>query len=74
MAAIMKVDIDGMSCDHCVQTLEKGLGSISGVKKVNVNLKAKQALVEVSQASDDLNRQIESKVIDLGYEVRKISS
>ena len=39
------VHIEGMSCQHCVMNVKKGLSSLDGVTKVDVNLEAKIARV-----------------------------
>lgn len=74
MAETIRVDIDGMSCDHCVQTLEKGLKTVPGVERVKVNLREKQAVIEVAKKSSDLEAQVRSTVADLGYEVVGIAA
>jgi copper ion binding protein len=40
-----KIGIDGMKCDECVQTIEKALGAVAGVKEVHVNLDENSATV-----------------------------
>ncbi|GHV22245.1 hypothetical protein FACS189494_08810 [Spirochaetia bacterium] len=41
-----KLNIEGMSCEHCVKAVTQGLQAVAGVKKAKVNLKAKKADVE----------------------------
>lgn len=67
MGKTLKIAIKGMSCDHCVQTLTKGLGEVTGVETVVVDLKG--ATLQVKQVSEDLKKQLFSKIEDLGYEV-----
>lgn len=69
MGETLKIAIKGMSCDHCVQTLTKGLGEATGVEKVVIDLKGQSATVQVKQASEDLKKQLFSKIEDLGYEM-----
>jgi copper ion binding protein len=40
-----KIGIDGMNCEQCVQTIEKALGAVRGVKEVHVNLDENSATV-----------------------------
>lgn len=70
MAETMKVGIEGMSCNHCVQTIEKGLLKVPGVEKARVDLKAKEATLEVTKTSEALRNEVRSKIVDLGYEVQ----
>jgi copper chaperone len=37
--------IEGMTCQHCVQTIEKTLGKLPGIQSVQVDLNEKQARV-----------------------------
>lgn len=41
----MKIKIDGMSCNHCKQAVEKALSKVPGVKSFSVDLDQGQALV-----------------------------
>ena len=57
------LQIEGMSCQHCVQTVTEALKSLAGVKSVKVNLGQDQAVVkfaakqvEVSQMKDAVNQ------------------
>lgn len=40
------LQIDGMSCGHCVATLTRALRKLNGVSGVNVSLEEKRAVVE----------------------------
>jgi copper ion binding protein len=63
--------IDGMMCQRCVAHVEKALGGVAGVEKVEVNLKKKTAIVEISEGVLDEN--LVSAVTEAGYDVKKIS-
>ena len=63
--------IDGMMCQHCVAHVSKALESIEGVISVEVNLKKKMAIVELSKELE--NEVFISAVTEAGYEVKKIS-
>jgi copper ion binding protein len=41
-----QLNIEGMSCEHCVRAVTEALQGIAGVKKAKVNLKAKKADVD----------------------------
>jgi copper ion binding protein len=65
------IKIEGMMCRHCVAHVTKALQSVDGVEKVEVNLKKKTAVVELS--AEISNEQLSTPIIEAGYEVKKIS-
>lgn len=69
MAETVRVSIAGMSCNHCVQTLVKGLSQVPGVEKVEVSLHKREATLDVGTRTEELEGRIRSKIEDLGYEV-----
>ena len=71
MAKIIKeLSIEGMRCMHCVKHTEEALKSVKGVKKVNVSLENKTAIVEINDkvSSDSLIKAVE----DLGFKVLEV--
>ncbi|GMO47338.1 MAG: copper ion binding protein [Termitinemataceae bacterium] len=40
------LQIEGMSCEHCVKAVTEALHGIDGIKKAKVNLKKKTAIVD----------------------------
>lgn len=60
--------IEGMMCQHCVAHVTKALEGVSGVEKVEVNLKKKTAIVEGNAAKETLI----AAVTEAGYEVKKV--
>ena len=62
--------IEGMMCQHCVAHVIKALQGVAGVASVEVQLKKKTAVVELSEIVDD-TLLIEA-VTEAGYEVKKI--
>ena len=70
---IMKktLKIEGMMCQHCVAHVTKALQSLASVATVEVNLKKKTAVVELEK--DVVNEFLTGKVVEAGYEVKKIS-
>lgn len=59
--------VEGMNCEHCVQTVTEALESVGGVTQVNVDLDAGEATVD---AADHVSRdQIVRAVDEAGYEV-----
>ncbi|KMY34472.1 MULTISPECIES: copper chaperone CopZ [Lysinibacillus] len=63
------LNVQGMSCGHCVNSVEKSVGALTGVEQVKVNLA--DGLVDVAfdetQVSLD---QIKETIDDQGYDVK----
>lgn len=62
------VHIEGMSCQHCVMSVKKGLSSLDDVTEVNVNLEAKIARVKGTVDAE----KIKDTIKELGYTVKGI--
>jgi copper ion binding protein len=61
------LNIEGMSCDHCVKHVKEALEGVAGVKSAAVNLKGKSAAVEHGDGvSLDA---LKAAVVEAGYEV-----
>ena len=45
--------VEGMQCNHCKMTVEKALGALDGVTKVDVNLENKKVIIEANVEIDD---------------------
>ena len=64
------VHIEGMACNHCKMSVEKGLGALDGVTDVAVSLEDKTATVT---ATTDINTlPIAQTVTELGFEFKGI--
>jgi copper chaperone len=61
-----KINIEGMSCGHCVKHVNNALTEVEGVKSVDVNLEGKYALIEAEGVT---NEAIKFVIEDAGYEV-----
>ena len=48
------ITVEGMSCEHCEQSVEETLASVQGVQSVEVDLDTAQATVEGDAATQDL--------------------
>ncbi|KEH97368.1 heavy metal transport/detoxification protein [Clostridium botulinum C/D str. BKT12695] len=64
-----KLNIEGMSCNHCVMHVKNALMEIEGVKTVDVNLEDKFAIVEGENLDDS---KMKAEVEDWGYNVTSI--
>ncbi|KHF33157.1 Copper-exporting P-type ATPase A [Paenibacillus sp. P1XP2] len=66
MKETMDFDITGMTCAACAARIEKGLGRMPGVTRVNVNLALERARVEYAAGMVTV-KDMEKKVERLGY-------
>lgn len=64
------ITIEGMMCGHCAAAVEKALSAVGGVSAVNVNLEAKQAVVECAETAADAA--LREAVTKAGYTVVSI--
>lgn len=64
------IDIEGMSCSHCVMHVKEALSEIDGVSDVSVSLEDKKAVIEAADKVTD--EDIIKAIDDYGYEVKKI--
>jgi len=60
----------GMHCSGCSSSVEKAITSVDGVERASVNLAAEFVQIEYS-GSDELLEEIEKKVADVGYQLKK---
>ncbi len=60
------IKIEGMSCGHCVKSVETALNSLKGISSVKVDLEKKQAVVEATDVEDKV---IEQTIDDIGFDV-----
>ena len=61
------LQIEGMSCDHCVRHVKEALESVAGVTSAKVSLKEKSAAVEHGDKVD--LAALKAAVEEAGYEV-----
>lgn len=62
------VKVNGMSCNHCVETIKHHLLNLNGIKTVDINLKYKK--VSIDYDTHDVNEQVIIEAIEqLGFEV-----
>ena len=58
--------IDGMSCNHCKNSVEKAIRGIEGVEEVEVILGKKEAVVTGTPNDDTVKKVVE----ELGFEFK----
>lgn len=59
--------VDGMSCNHCVNTIETNVGALPGVSSVKVNLSEKEVAVEFDNTAT--LTQIKETIDDQGFDL-----
>lgn len=64
------LNVEGMSCSHCENTVKKAVGALNGVEKVGVDLQNKKVTVEFDTERVDIQT-IKDTIEDQGYEVKK---
>lgn len=60
------IDIEGMTCQHCVQAVKKALEDVPGVESADVSLEEGHAVVRYSDATVHLDELVKA-VNDAGY-------
>ncbi len=65
-----KINIEGMSCGHCVAHVKEALEELSNIKVLEVNLDKKAALVD----TDIDNNILISAIDEAGYDVISIDT
>jgi len=64
------INIEGMSCMHCVKKVENELKALKQVKSVKVDLENKKA--EVVLKEDIENKILQKSIEEIGFEVKNI--
>lgn len=62
------LNVQGMSCGHCVKAVEGSVGQLAGVDKVKVNLDNAQVEIAFDETKVSLE-QIKETIDDQGYDV-----
>jgi len=64
------LNVDGITCQHCVDTIKDAVGIIEGVLRVEVDIEQKKVSVEFDEKLAKLIDLID-KIEEIGFEVRK---
>ena len=64
----LTLNVQGMSCGHCVNAIEKSVGQLTGVELVKVNLTDAQVNLAFDEVQVSLDK-IKETIEDQGYEV-----
>jgi copper ion binding protein len=62
------IQVEGMTCGHCVETVTQAVNSLNGVTQVSVDLDKKQVSVDFDESRTDADA-VSSKITEVGFEV-----
>lgn len=62
------LNVQGMSCGHCVKAVESSVNELNGIESVNVNLEDAKVTVAFDDAQVSV-AQIKETIEDQGYDV-----
>lgn len=62
------IQVEGMSCQHCVHSIKTALEELKGVSKVEVDLQGKKVTVELDPQVVTLDM-VKDAIEDQGYHV-----
>lgn len=65
----VNLQVEGMSCGHCVKAVEGSVGELAGVSTVKVDLENKSVAVEFDASKVSLDT-IKETIDDQGYDVK----
>lgn len=68
----IKIEIKGMACPYCAYGMEKELKTVSGVNKVDIELKEGLAYISTPNSQKPSKESLEKIIIDAGFTVGKI--
>ncbi|MFC5591639.1 copper chaperone CopZ [Sporosarcina soli] len=60
--------VQGMSCNHCVNSIETSVGNLTGVSSVKVDLGSSEVSVEFDSQKTTLD-QIKETIEEQGYDI-----
>jgi copper chaperone len=63
------IQVEGMSCQHCVNGIKKAVGELKGINKVEVDLPGKKVTVELDPQMITLDT-VKATIADQGYDVQ----
>ena len=70
MASEVKIlNVEGMSCSHCENSIKKAVGSLIGVGNVIVDLRSKKVTIEFDPEKVNVDI-IKDTIEDQGYDIK----
>ena len=70
---IININVNGMVCDFCAQSIEKVFMKRNEVKGINVNLEDQKVVIYLQEKTDIEDNTISSILEDAGYTVESIN-
>ena len=70
-SATLEVDINGMTCAFCVDSLQRKLGKLPEITQVDVSLKNKKVRIDTGDEKADIDA-IKQAIIDSGFTPVKV--
>ena len=64
------LEVNGMTCDHCVQTIKGTLNKVIGLNLIEINLDKSQVKVEFDESQTNI-KILSGEIVALGFEVKK---
>ena len=65
----LTMNVEGMTCGHCAQTVKDAVTGLSGINRVDVDLEKKLVTVEFDEVLGKVES-ITDKIVDVGFEVK----
>lgn len=65
-----KLNVTGMTCDHCVMSVKEALEEVQGVRSARVDLDGGTAVVDYDDARTS-PRELSTAVADAGYQAQE---
>ncbi len=66
---VKTLNVEGMSCSHCENSVKKAVGALEGVESVAVDLKGNKVTIEFDAQKVSVDT-IKDTIEDQGYDVR----
>jgi copper chaperone len=66
---VINLTVEGMSCNHCVNSIKTSVGALNGIQKVDVDLAGKKVTVEYDPEKVQVQI-IKGTIEDQGYDVK----
>jgi len=66
---VATLEVEGMSCSHCVNSIKNAVGALKGVADVEVDLKQKKVTIKYTAELLSIQN-LKETIEDQGYEVK----
>ena len=63
-----EIQVEGMTCGHCVETVTQAVNSLEGINQVSVDLDKKLVCVDFDESQTSLDA-VSSKITEVGFDV-----